>query len=108
MLVSCFSLPRTPCNRLRLAETERAGRIFLFFAAEALRLTAQDLKALGVIDRIIDEPLGGAQREPSTSIAAVGASIGAMLGELSEMSGDALVKDRRQKFLDMGAQGLAA
>lgn len=77
-------------------------------AAEALRLTAQDLKALGVIDRIIDEPLGGAQREPSTSIAAVGASIGAMLGELSEMSGDALVKDRRQKFLDMGAQGLAA
>ena len=77
-------------------------------AAEALRLTAQDLKALGVIDRIIDEPLGGAQREPSTSIAAVGASIGAMLGELSELRGDALLKDRRQKFLDMGAQGLAA
>ncbi|MEL6799375.1 MAG: acetyl-CoA carboxylase carboxyltransferase subunit alpha [Pseudomonadota bacterium] len=77
-------------------------------AAEALRLTAQDLKALGVIDRIIGEPLGGAQRDPQASIAAVGASIGAMLGELAELSGETLLKDRRQKFLDMGAQGLAA
>lgn len=77
-------------------------------AAEALRLTAQDLKALGVIDRIIEEPLGGAQRDPQASIAAVGASIGAMLGELAELSGEKLLKDRRQKFLDMGAQGLAA
>ncbi|MEL6644550.1 MAG: acetyl-CoA carboxylase carboxyltransferase subunit alpha [Pseudomonadota bacterium] len=77
-------------------------------AAEALRLTAQDLKALGVIDRIIDEPLGGAQRDPTATIAAVGAAIGAMLGELSEQSGEKLVADRRRKFLEMGSNGLAA
>ena len=77
-------------------------------AAEALRLTAQDLKALGVIDRIIPEPMGGAQRDRAATIAEVGKAIGAMLGGLSELSGEKLVQDRRQKFLDIGSKGLAA
>src|SRR5690606_39091862 len=51
-------------------------------AAEALRLTAQDLKKLGVIDRIIGEPLGGAQRDPAAAIKTVGEEIAAMLAEL--------------------------
>ena len=77
-------------------------------AAEALRLTAQDLKKLEVIDRIIPEPLGGAQRDPSVMIKAVGAAIGAMLAELQGKDADALRRTRREKFLAMGAKGLAA
>jgi len=77
-------------------------------AAEALRLTAQDLQKLGIIDRIVTEPLGGAQRSPKEAIAAVGKAIEAMLAELGKMKPEALIKDRRQKFLEMGSKGLAA
>ena len=77
-------------------------------AAEALRLTAQDLQKLGVVDRIISEPMGGAQRGRKETVEAVGKAIEAMLKELSGKKPDALIKDRRQKFLDMGSKGLAA
>ena len=77
-------------------------------AAEALRLTAQDLQKLGVIDRIITEPLGGAQRDRKATIEAVGKAIEAMLGDMAGKSADWLIKDRRQKFLGMGSKGLAA
>ena len=77
-------------------------------AAEALRLTAQDLKGLGVIDQIIAEPEGGAQRNQTKTIESVGAALTAMLGQLAELSPEALVQDRRKKFLEMGSKGLAA
>ncbi|MBN8189723.1 acetyl-CoA carboxylase carboxyltransferase subunit alpha [Salipiger thiooxidans] len=77
-------------------------------AAEALRLTAQDLLKLGVADRIIAEPLGGAHRDASGTIAAVGKTIASMLGEMDGMKPKALVNARREKFLSMGAKGLAA
>jgi len=77
-------------------------------AAEALRLTAQDLQKLGVIDRIVKEPVGGAQRGRKEAIEAVGKAIEAMLKDLSGKKPDFLIKDRREKFLDMGAKGLAA
>ncbi|MFZ9949007.1 MAG: acetyl-CoA carboxylase carboxyltransferase subunit alpha [Gemmobacter sp.] len=77
-------------------------------AAEALRLTAQDLLKLGVIDRIVKEPLGGAQRDRAATIEAVGKTIEAMLKELAGKKPEALIRDRRQKFLEMGAKGLAA
>ncbi|WP_306753276.1 acetyl-CoA carboxylase carboxyltransferase subunit alpha [Paracoccus actinidiae] len=77
-------------------------------AAEALRLTAQDLKKLGVIDRIIGEPVGGAQRDPAAVIKAVGEEIAAMLAELDGKKPADLIRDRRQKFLDMGSKSLAA
>jgi acetyl-CoA carboxylase carboxyl transferase subunit alpha len=77
-------------------------------AAEALRLTAQDLQKLAVIDRIVTEPMGGAQRGRKETIAAVGKAIEAMLKELSGKKPDALIKDRREKFLTMGTKGLAA
>ena len=76
-------------------------------AAEALRLTAQDLIKLGVADRIIDEPLGGAHRDPAATINSVGKTITAMLSELARKDRKALIKDRRQKFLDLGKKGLA-
>ncbi|MGI3170054.1 acetyl-CoA carboxylase carboxyltransferase subunit alpha [Pseudooceanicola sp. C21-150M6] len=77
-------------------------------AAEALRLTAQDLQKLGVIDTIINEPLGGAHRDGAATIAAVGKAIQKMLGEMKGQSASKLVQDRRRKFLDMGSKGLAA
>ena len=77
-------------------------------AAMALRLTAQDLRKLGVIDQIIAEPLGGAQRKRNEAITAVGKAIGAMLKELSGNKPADLVKERREKFLAMGTKGLAA
>ncbi|MGQ0609753.1 MAG: acetyl-CoA carboxylase carboxyltransferase subunit alpha [Paracoccaceae bacterium] len=77
-------------------------------AAEALRLTAQDLQKLGVIDRIVKEPTGGAQRGRKETIEAVGKAIETMLKELSGKKPEALIRDRRQKFLDLGTKGLAA
>ena len=77
-------------------------------AAEALRLTAQDLTKLGVVDHIIDEPTGGAHRDATTAIGAVGQAISAMLKELDGKSADELIKDRRDKFLQMGSSGIAA
>ncbi|MBL4918342.1 acetyl-CoA carboxylase carboxyltransferase subunit alpha [Szabonella alba] len=77
-------------------------------AAEALRLTAQDLQKLGVIDRIIAEPLGGAQRGRTETVAAVGKALETMLAELAGKAPEALVKDRRQKYIAMGSRGLAA
>jgi acetyl-CoA carboxylase carboxyl transferase subunit alpha len=77
-------------------------------AAEALRLTAQDLMKLGVADQIIAEPLGGAQRNRAATIASVGRAIEAMLKDLKKKKPDQLRKDRRQKYLDMGTRGLAA
>ena len=76
-------------------------------AANALRLTAQDLQRLGVIDRIIPEPVGGAQRAPAEAVAAVGEAIAAMLAELEGRKPAELVRDRRQKFLRMGTKSLA-
>lgn len=77
-------------------------------AAEALRLTAQDLQKLGVIDRIVKEPLGGAQRGQLEAIDAVGKAIETMLKELHGKKPETLIRDRRQKYLDMGTRGLAA
>jgi acetyl-CoA carboxylase carboxyl transferase subunit alpha len=76
-------------------------------AAAALRLTAQDLMKLGVIDRIVAEPLGGAQRAPLEAIAETGRAIGQMLSELSGFGPDALRAARRAKFLAMGKKALA-
>lgn len=71
-------------------------------AAEAQKLTAQDLLELKLIDEIIPEPLGGAHRHPQDAILAVGNSIEAHLKHLKEFTPKQLVARRRQKFLDMG------
>ena len=70
-------------------------------AAEALKLTAQDLLGLGLIDRIIPEPVGGAQRLPDDAVHAVGNVIAEELQELQKLTGPALVQKRREKFLAM-------
>ncbi len=74
-------------------------------AAEALRLTAQDLLRLGVIDRIVPEPLGGAHRMPQEAIAALGEALGEALRPLLARDGDSLRAERRHKFLSIGTTG---
>ncbi len=77
-------------------------------AAEALRLTSSELHELGVCDRIIDEPVGGAHRHKAESIANVGKAIESLLAELEGKSPDGLKQSRRRKYLELGQKGLAA
>ncbi|MDD3029083.1 MAG: acetyl-CoA carboxylase carboxyltransferase subunit alpha [Alphaproteobacteria bacterium] len=76
-------------------------------AAAALKLTAQDLLQLGIIDSIVSEPVGGAHRDPQKTIKAVGDALEQSLEDLVGLDGPALVSERRKKFLDMGKKGLA-
>ena len=76
-------------------------------AAEALRLTAQDLHKLGVVDGIVPEPLGGAHRNREQTIQSLSAALDAALGELVPQSGGVLRARRRDKFIEMGRSGLA-
>ena len=77
-------------------------------SAEALRLTSKDLQELGVCDRIIAEPHGGAHRDRAGAIKSVGEALVSMLNELRDLSGDKLRQDRRNKYLALGSKGLAA
>ena len=71
-------------------------------AASALKITAQDLLQMKLIDAIVPEPEGGAHRQPETTIAAVGEQIAKGLAEMDGMTGAQLLKARREKFLSMG------
>ena len=71
-------------------------------AAKAMKITAQDLKRLKIIDQIISEPVGGAHRSPQKMITTVGAEIVKSIKALSKLSGDDLIKQRREKFLNIG------
>lgn len=71
-------------------------------AATSMKITAEDLKELGIIDGIIDEPVGGAHRDPDFVIGETGRTIAAALEELQEKDGETLVRDRREKYLAIG------
>ncbi|MFK7902032.1 MAG: acetyl-CoA carboxylase carboxyltransferase subunit alpha [Nitratireductor sp.] len=70
--------------------------------ATAMKITAQDLQQLGVIDGIIEEPVGGAHRDAKEAIRSTGGVIRSSLAELSQMDGKALKEARRDKFLAIG------
>lgn len=76
-------------------------------AAAAMKLTAQHLKKLGVIDRILEEPIGGAHREPKQMIEKVGAAVAEELTALEGLAGDILRDKRREKFLAIGRKEIA-
>ncbi len=76
-------------------------------AAEAMRLTAADLKQFGLIDEIIAEPVGGAHRDAQSAIGAVGRAIAAALPPLLALEAAALTALRREKYLAMGRDSLA-
>jgi len=72
-------------------------------AADAMQITAQNLKKLGVIDRIIEEPVGGAHRDQALAIASLSKAIEEEFSELERHDREALRKLRREKFLQIGA-----
>ena len=71
-------------------------------AADAMKITAQNLKGLGVIDAIVPEPVGGAHRDPALALRCLGDAIEAALRELSDTPAEALRQQRRDKFLAIG------
>ena len=75
-------------------------------AAEAMKVTAADLKRLEVIDEVIPEPMGGAHRNPDETIDLVGKVVSEALADLSKLDPDGLRRHRQDKFLAMGKKGL--
>ena len=75
-------------------------------AAEAMKVTAADLKKLDVIDDVIPEPMGGAHRAPDETIDLVGRVVSEAIAELAKLDGDTLRQRRQDKFLAMGKKGL--
>jgi acetyl-CoA carboxylase carboxyl transferase subunit alpha len=75
-------------------------------AAEAMRITAQDLKKLGLVDEIVPEPMGGAHRAPAEALASLGEAIALALAPLKGLTPESLKARRREKFLAMGKLGL--
>jgi len=71
-------------------------------AAEAMKMTATDLAQLGVVERVVAEPLGGAHRQPGEAVKALGAALGEELDELAALTRDQVRGDRRAKFLRIG------
>ena len=76
-------------------------------AATALKITAQDLKRLNVIDAIVPEPVGGAHREPKRAVDTLGDAVAEALSDMLDVAPDKLRHLRREKFLAMGRNGLA-
>src|SRR5579871_4759146 len=76
-------------------------------AAEALRLTAEDLKRMALVDEVISEPLGGAQRDPAVTISAVGDAVSAALSPMLALDGATLKSRRREKYLEIGREVLS-
>jgi acetyl-CoA carboxylase carboxyl transferase subunit alpha len=94
-------IPPEGCSAILWRDGEHAPE-----AAEALRLTAQDLLRLGVIDRIVEEPLGGAHRAAKEAVETLGEAIDEALRPLLGLDGSVLRAQRREKFLAMGQRGL--
>ena len=67
-----------------------------------MKITAQDLVKLGVVDEIVMEPIGGAHREPVQVINAAGDAIDKVLKNFDDMSPEAIRQHRREKFLAVG------
>ena len=70
--------------------------------AQAMKITAQDLKGFGVIDEIVPEPLGGAHRQNEEAIDTAAARVRAALAELAPLDGATVLRERREKFLSIG------
>ena len=77
-------------------------------AAEALRITAEDLNKLGIIDEVVPEPLGGAHRSPSQMFRILSDCIKSQLDSLSSLDGGTLRAQRREKFIEMGRKSLVS
>jgi acetyl-CoA carboxylase carboxyl transferase subunit alpha len=95
--IYCVCAPET-CSQILWRSNDRAPE-----AAQAFKLTADELKKLGIIDEVIKEPLGGAHRDQKFAIKNVGLSIKRNLDNLTSLSIDELVERRYQKYREIGA-----
>lgn len=95
------------CASILWKDAAGAGETKAPDAAEAMKISAQDLYEFGVIDEIVDEPVGGAHRDPALTIERLGDSVERVVRDLEGLSPDALRKQRREKFLAIGRAGLA-
>lgn len=85
------------CASILWRTADKAGE-----AAEAMRITASDLQALGVVDRVVLEPLGGAHRDPNAAIGSLKTALSEELAGCSKLAPDELLRQRRAKFLAIG------
>jgi acetyl-CoA carboxylase carboxyl transferase subunit alpha len=85
------------CSSILWRSSEKADQ-----AAEALKLTAQDMKRFGIIDEIIPEPIGGAHRDPLVAIKSIGDIIEKRLKELLLLNKEELIKLKEKKYLEIG------
>jgi acetyl-CoA carboxylase carboxyl transferase subunit alpha len=85
------------CSSILWRSSEKADQ-----AAEALKLTAQDMKRFGIIDEIIPEPIGGAHRDPLVAIKSIGDFIEKRLKELLLLNKEELIKLKEKKYLEIG------
>ncbi|MFL6734494.1 MAG: acetyl-CoA carboxylase carboxyltransferase subunit alpha [Sphingomicrobium sp.] len=85
------------CASILWRTADKAGE-----AAEAMRITAADLQSLGVVDRVVTEPLGGAHRDPGAAIASLKSALVEELGGCAALGPDELLAQRRAKFLAIG------
>ena len=85
------------CSSILWRSSEKADQ-----AAEALKLTAQDMKRFGIIDEIISEPIGGAHRDPLVAIKSIGDVIEKRLKELLLLNKEELIKLKEKKYLEIG------
>jgi acetyl-CoA carboxylase alpha subunit len=90
-------IPPEGCAGILWRTAEKAAQ-----AAEAMKMTAQDLEQLGVIDRIVAEPAGGAHRDPQAAAVALGAALGEELDALAGKSAKQLRRQREDRFLAIG------
>ena len=89
------------CASILWRDPERASE-----AADALRFTAQDLKGFGIIDKIVKEPIGGAQREPREAISLAGEALESALAAFDGLDGAVIKRERHQKFLKIGTNAI--
>ncbi len=85
------------CASIIFRDSSRAAE-----AAEALKLTARDLKQHGIVDEVLHEPLGGAHRDPQPAIEAVGEALGRVLSGLSDVDAGALLESRYERYRRIG------
>ena len=90
------------CSSILWRSTEKAKE-----AAEAMKLTAQDLERLKIVDRVVTEPVGGAQRAPEQAIDALGEALAEALATFNGAKPADIKRQRREKFLEMGRVGIA-
>jgi acetyl-CoA carboxylase carboxyl transferase subunit alpha len=85
------------CASILWRTADKAGE-----AAEAMRITASDLQSLGVVDRVVPEPLGGAHRDPAAAIETLKSALVEELSGCEKLGPDQLLAQRRAKFLAIG------